>query len=885
MRTADGYIISQCLNGNSAAFGFLVDKYKESVYALAYSMLRDFQDAEDVAQEVFLKAYRKLNTLKRYDRFHAWLFAITSNLCKDWLRSRSRWPDREFIEDQDPEMLERRSMEQYREDSVYMSIREALEALPESYCQALTLQYFSGMKTREIAEFLGTTPDTIKHRLARARAYLKEEMLAMMGTTFESRRLPGGFTFRILEAVKEMKIQPITQTTGLPWGILIVTGLIFMVLSLNPRFSLFSPMIAAVGSPLPVEMEVLKTGEIPVEVLKTSQVLSIGSTQGNDNALANAKMNQNAFAQQTVFKNVAKEAGVDAFLQSVAPVWGDYDNDYDLDLYVTGGNWAGSAMVSDILYRNNGDGTFTDVTEEAGLEKSNGDSKHAGFLDYDNDGYLDLYVSNPNWEANFKAQVLLYHNNGNGTFTEVSEKAGIEDLENFSPAGGFADYDNDGFLDLYLTANWMSNVLYKNNGDGTFTNVAKKAGVENSVDGNGDGGFNFTSGDYDDDGDMDIYLPGGGGGVNGPAVLYRNNGDGTFTDVTKEAGLNAINRGRGSAFIDYDNDGDLDLITVGGTTPLHLYRNNGDGTFNDVAREAKLTTATFERLATGDYDNDGYVDVYLMPWGRTRMLYHNNGDGTFEDVTKEVGVAGQAIKSGGCAFGDYDNDGDLDLYASNLSGFNELFRNEGNDNHWLHIKAVGTKSNRDGVGARVKVQAGELSMIREINSGCSQGHNILAAHFGLGENSVANSIEVRWPSGRMDVMKDIPADQFIVIQEGVGIIKGTAVEPQGKLNTTWGEIKSNRLYQNYPNPFNPETWIPYQLAEDADVEVSIYSNSGELIRSLDIGHKPAGSYAAREEAVHWDGSNDSGEQVASGVYFYAIQAGNFTATKKMAVTR
>ena len=608
---------------------------------------------------------------------------------------------------------------------------------------------------------------------------------------------------------------------------------------------------------------------------------------------------------QTTFTNVAKEAGVDAFFQSVAPVWGDYDNDGDLDLYVTGGDHENEVMVSDVFYRNNGDGTFTDITAEAGLGKSKGDSRYAGFLDYDNDGYLDLFVSNPIWEANFanfKGQVLLYHNKGDGTFAEVSEDAEVENLDGFSYAGGFADYNNDGFLDMYLTVAWWYNVLYQNKGDGTFDNVAKKAGVENVVGGQGDCGFNFTSGDYDDDGDMDIYLPGGGGLDLGPAVLYRNNGDGTFTDVAEKAGITDKSNGRGSAFFDYNNDGELDIITVGGTSPLHLYRNNGDGTFTDIAREAKLLTASYERLIVGDYDNDGYMDVYLLKWRGPKTLYRNNGDGTFTDVTQEARVGGLATRSGGCAFGDYDNDGDLDLFASNLGGFNELFRNEGNDNNWLHIKLAGTKSNRDGVGARVTVKAGDLSMTREINPGCSRGYNPLIAYFGLGQNAKADSVEIRWPSGpvlkegegvipgQVDVLHNIPANQFIVVREGIGIVgtiqgKAKAVEPQGKVSITWGKVKSSKLYQNYPNPFNPETWIPFRLAKASDVMIRIYHLSGQLVRTLHLGYKEAGTYLERSRAGYWDGKNEAGEPVASGICFYRLEAGSFSQTRKMTVLR
>ena len=219
MRTADGYIISQCLNGNSAAFGVLVDRYKESIYALAYSMLHDFHEAEDMTQEAFIKAYEKLHTLKRYDSFHAWLFAITANLCKNWIKSRSKRPDRDFIEDQDRLVMDEPSIEHYREKQVSQSVHDAMESLPDAYCQVLSLHYLGGMKAREIAGFLGTTPVAIRHRLSRARTCLKEEMLAMMQTTLEEQRLPVGFTLHIVETVKRIRIQPLSRNPGFPWGI------------------------------------------------------------------------------------------------------------------------------------------------------------------------------------------------------------------------------------------------------------------------------------------------------------------------------------------------------------------------------------------------------------------------------------------------------------------------------------------------------------------------------------------------------------------------------------------------------------------------------------------------------------------------------------------
>jgi len=303
----------------------------------------------------------------------------------------------------------------------------------------------------------------------------------------------------------------------------------------------------------------------------------------------------------------------------------------------------------------------------------------------------------------------------------------------------------------------------------------------------------------------------------------------------------------------------------------------------------------------GDYDNDGYMDIYMM--GRLRMLYHNNGDGTFTDKAKELGVQDTSdykYKSGGCSFADYDSDGDLDIYVANIILSDALFRNDGNDNHWLHIKLVGTESNRDGIGARVTVKAGELSMIREINPGCSRGYNPLIAYFGLGQHTRADSVEIRWPTGpvigeegvvvpgRTEVFENVSADQFIMITEGLGEIVEIArtVDPQEKLPGTWGKVKVSKLYQNYPNPFNPDTWIPYQLAKDSTVLIKIHTSSGHLVRTLELGDKPAGLYTDKTKAAYWDGNNDSGEPVASGVYFYTIQTGDdYTATKKMVVAR
>ena len=219
MRTEDGYIIQQCLDGDAAAFAFILEKYKKAVYALAYSRISNFHDAQDITQEGFIKAYERLRTLRRWDNFMGWLYRITANQCKNWLRSSSRRPDSEFTEDQEPYIVDRSSVDSYRENMVYESVREALDSVPEIYREVVTLRYFGGMTVKEISRFIGVSPGTVDRRLREARTRLREEMAAMMNTAYEQHQLPASFTFRIIEMLKRIKIHATPRSTGLPWGL------------------------------------------------------------------------------------------------------------------------------------------------------------------------------------------------------------------------------------------------------------------------------------------------------------------------------------------------------------------------------------------------------------------------------------------------------------------------------------------------------------------------------------------------------------------------------------------------------------------------------------------------------------------------------------------
>ncbi len=436
------------------------------------------------------------------------------------------------------------------------------------------------------------------------------------------------------------------------------------------------------------------------------------------------------------FKDVTVIAGVGDPGYGMACVVGDYDNDGDSDLFVT--NYG-----RDTLYRNNGDGTFTDVTEDAGVGSTLW-GVGAVFFDYDNDGYLDLYVGNylefdPEYRLYYEAdefpgplaypgqQDVLYRNNGDGTFTDVTKSAGVV---NEGRAMGVlsSDYDDDGWVDLFVANDAMENYLYHNNADGTFSEVGFEAGVAFSEHGDVSSSMGGDFADYDLDGDLDLLVP--------DMVFnsfYRNMGNGYFEDVSAHIGIGEISGqywSWGGDLFDYDNDGDLDLII-----------SNGDGHRLDTQEELFLANVPA-----------------------------SNGDRVFKDAAGESGeFFRHKSVSRGMALGDYDNDGDLDVFILNLDQPSILLRNDGgNRNHWIMIQLEGTKSNRDGVGARVSVRAGNLKQTEELKTGTSYlSQNDPRLHFGLGHRKHVDEIEIRWPSGTVQRLADLDPDQIITVVESV----------------------------------------------------------------------------------------------------------------------
>jgi hypothetical protein len=542
------------------------------------------------------------------------------------------------------------------------------------------------------------------------------------------------------------------------------------------------------------------------------------------------------------FADSTDAAGVPGNEVGNGVAFADYDNDGDLDIYV-------SADPHDVLYRNEGDGTFQDVTINSDIFVL-GDGVGVAFGDYDNDGDLDLYIPvNDRWD-------IFFQNEGEGVFRDVSDEVRI-DNPNRARSATFADFDRDGFLDIYVVNENTENILYKNLSGRIFENVSQVMNVAHR----GPGRCSVW-GDYDNDGDLDLYVTNKGA----PNVLYRNDKSG-FKDVTEQAGVTGPGASTGVAFADYNNDGNLDIY-VDGDKPF-LYQNNGDGTFADVAEEAGISHSGRESTpAFGDYDYDGDLDLYLAVWQGKSLMYRNNGDGTFADVTEESGM-GIVGNSWGAVFGDYDQDGDLDLYTTYTTRPNILYQNNGNGNNWLYIQLKGSSSNRDGIGTRIELTTEGVTQIREVSGGSGYGsQNSLIVEFGLGANEIADEIKIIWQSEIVTKLTKVKANQIILAEESFWAVEEPSTKHSGPDRRGKDTIESSCLLPNYPNPFNPETWIPYQLADPANVKITIYDTAGRLIHTLNLGYKQSGIYRSKTDAAYWDGRNENGEHVAAGMLFH-----------------
>src|SRR5262245_58511942 len=439
------------------------------------------------------------------------------------------------------------------------------------------------------------------------------------------------------------------------------------------------------------------------------------------------------------FVDVTREAGLVKRGWGMGVCAGDYNNDGYPDLYLT-------AYGPNVLFRNNGDGTFTDVTASAGAADSHW-STNCAFGDYDRDGRLDLYVAHymafdektvPRRGKDPKCKFLgvdvfcgpqglqgepdvLFHNNGNGTFTDATKAAGIKDPDYYGFGVVFSDFDNDGWLDIYVANDGNPNFLFHNNGNGTFTEIGLRSGTALNEAGRAQSGMGVAVGDYDGNGLFDIFVTNFAGDTN---TLYQNLEKLLFADATSISGLGEISLqylGWGAGFEDFDNDGLPDIFVANG----HVY-------------------PEVDALDAGQH------------YAQRKEIYRNLGTGKFKEVARDLGGDLSIPKSSrGAAFGDFDNDGDIDVLVINMNDRPSLYRNEGgNANHWITLKLSGARSNRDAIGARVEIRAGGKVQVQEVRSGGSYlSSNDVRVHFGLGSASRVESIRVRWPNGNVE---DLP---------------------------------------------------------------------------------------------------------------------------------
>jgi hypothetical protein len=483
------------------------------------------------------------------------------------------------------------------------------------------------------------------------------------------------------------------------------------------------------------------------------------------------------------FRDVGHLVGVNRFNQAGGAIMEDFDNDGLLDLVVT--SWDPSAPMA--FYRNKGDGTFEDRTEAAGLSKQFG-GLYCVQADYNNDGHMDIFICRGAWVPHPMRPSLL-RNNGDGTFTDVTKEAGLDVPVN-SISACWADFDNDGFLDLFICCENQPNRLYRNKGDGTFEEVAEWAGVQ----GNGGCYKGATWIDFDNDGYPDLFV----NNLTGTAQLFRNNRNGTFTDVTAALGIKGPERGFSCWAFDFDNDGFLDIFATSYDRTVEdvvkglldrpharqtsrLYRNLGGTIFQDVTKEAGLDKVYATMGSNfGDFDNDGYLDFYLgtgepnLELLSPNRLFKNVAGKRFADITASSRT-GHLQKGHGVAFGDWRRCGQLDLFIQTGGAVdgdryhNVLFLNPGNKNNWLSIKLVGKMTNRAAIGARIKVvTAGEkpLTVHRHVSSGSSFGANPLEQHIGLGKANHVALVEVYWPTSKTrHVFHDVAINQGIEITE------------------------------------------------------------------------------------------------------------------------
>jgi len=556
-------------------------------------------------------------------------------------------------------------------------------------------------------------------------------------------------------------------------------------------------------------------------------------------------------SSQVIFTDVAPSLGVNDAGAAQGVVFLDLNNDGWLDIFLVNNN------TPSRLWINNAGSGFTESSTTWGIN-INCPGRGCSAADYNNDGFIDIMIGN--WQT----PIMLLKNTGT-YLMEVAPGAGV----NFTSYGGsinWIDYDRDGKIDVFFANDGMPprySFLFKNNNLTSFTNVAYSSGITDSAS-----ILCLAAADFNNDGYPDVFA----GSQSHPgspftAMLYKNNGNGTFTNVAEASQLQTNYYTWGAEWGDYNNDGFMDLYLASTNGFNQLYKNNGNGTFTDVAVTAGVNDQE-QSYSCGwaDIDNDGDLDLYVAKGQGYPDKMYRNDNGVFTDISASIGM-GDVRHSSCISWGDFDNDGFLDLYLNNNGSENRLYRNSGNSNKWIEMRLIGTNSNRSAIGARVRIKTGSLSQIREVEGGSGgKGQNSLVVHFGIGTATIIDSLFVRWPSGLQQTFVNVTPDIIYNLTEG---------QPLGVNNYSNNIPEKFSLSQNYPNPFNPITNIKYQVAKTGLVTLKVFDILGNEVKTLVNEKKPAGNYEIMFDAASYP----------SGVYFYKLTSDNYSETKKMVLIK
>jgi len=575
------------------------------------------------------------------------------------------------------------------------------------------------------------------------------------------------------------------------------------------------------------------------------------------------------------FIPMAQQAGFEVASHSNSVSVADYDNDGDLDVYIVASRLyrAADPNTWNRLFRNNGNNTFTDITALAGVRSllsgypvgSMGNKLGAAWGDYDNDGYIDLFLANygPNH---------LFRNNGNGTFSDVADAAGVKGVDNqVNSSAMWVDIDLDGDLDLHVCGYTRENVLYENNGDGTFTDISVSAGIDDVSQ-----AFTALPIDANTDGYPDLYLANDYGAND----FFLNNGDNTFSRKTSLFGLEDDGDGMGAAIADYNGDGlfDMYITNIGSFNPNPLFTATGQDSFIDMSIQMNVNDAGW---AWGteffDFDHDTDLDLYVVNgWGTmpgNNFLFESklaDGGNGFVDISSQSGVDGGRQARGLVVF-DYDNDGDQDMLVANITDKPYLYRNDNGNGSWLKVDLEGTVTNRNAYGAIVTLQSGSLELHQMKDGVDFYGQSDKPLHFGLADRQVVDWIDVQWPGGEKERFSNFSVNQQILLREGDGTLTG--IHPLGNLS---GSPETFVLLGNYPNPFNGSTRIQFELAVKDIVDLKIVDILGRVVYS------ESREFAAGIGQFSWNGLDNSQADVAGGLYFFTLeQRGKVSRTGKM----